>query len=130
MTWINYAEKLGRPADFEVSYRILTAEEGGRRDFLPRQGYRCDWSYDDTLDEHELYMIFPEFLDAGGVPIEADTPASSSGKALMWVVVPEMRDVHRKRISVGVKGYFREGKKRVGVCVVTRVIALGDKGHE
>ncbi len=52
------------PADFEVSYRFLSSEEGGRPSGLPMQGYRCDWSYLIEDDEESVvYMIWPEFED-------------------------------------------------------------------
>jgi hypothetical protein len=112
--------------DFEVRYRFYNAEEGGRANGQPLQGFRCDWRYEeDDIGGTELYMIWPEFLDKQGSPLPAGTPVPASGMAEMTILSPEMRThVHRRRIKVRVRGYLMEGSRRVAEAVVTRLLAV------
>jgi hypothetical protein len=45
-----------------------------------------------------------------------------TGIADMFIVAPDRVSIHRKRISLGTKGFFVEGPRRVAEC---EVIALG-----
>ena len=118
-------ERTGRPPDFEVRYRFLTAEEGGRRTGPPLQGYRSDWSYEGDDVAEGIYMIWPEFLAEDGSLFPENVPVSVTGHASMWIVSHDMRTrVHRLRIHEGIKGYFMEGGLKVAEAIVTRVIAL------
>jgi hypothetical protein len=110
--------------DFEISYRFLSLAEGGRQSRTPCQRYRCDWSYEgDNIAETGIYMIWPEFLAAGGSIFPNDVPVPTSGIASMWILSSEMRlQVHCKRIKLGVKGYnLIEGGKalRARLCSPT-----------
>ncbi|MGA0557009.1 hypothetical protein ACO2Q8_10185 [Larkinella sp. VNQ87] len=118
-----YEERAGHPPDFEVTYRLFTADEGGRR--TPAfQGIRWDFLYEDF--SKEAFMIWPEFLDKNGVLFaEEFEPIEPYGRALMWIVNPALRrTVHQHRIKVGTRGYFMEGLTKVGVCEVTRILGL------
>lgn len=121
----SYSERLKHPADFRVKYRFYSEEEGGRRS-TPFQGYRSDFWY--PYENHvpnSQYMIWPEFEDeAGKVINENDKSVSSNGTARMWIVMPKMREYHRDKIIVGIKGYFMEGPKRVADCEVIEIIGL------
>lgn len=123
-------EKIRRhPPDFEVTYRFLTAAEGGRQTGPPGQHYRCDWAYDgDDIQKDGIFMIHPEFLTPEGdifPEFEIAGKVSNSGRATMWILVPEMRrTVHQRRLSVGTRGYFMEGSRKVAEAAVTRIIAL------
>jgi hypothetical protein len=88
------------PPDFEVRYRFLSPEEGGRRTGLPLQGYKCDWAYgNDNIEKTGIWMIWPEFKDADGNIIPYGEHALAQGNASMYILSPRMRkDVHRKRI--------------------------------
>ena len=123
---MNYEDRSGHPPDFEVSYSFYSEAEGGRRTGPPMQHYRCDWAYDgDDVSETGIYMIWPEFLFPNGEVVPEGETLDASGKATMWIAVPKMRaEVHRERISIGVRGFFMEGSKRVAKAVVTRVIGL------
>lgn len=116
----------GRPPDFAVRYRFFTAEEGGRS-VAPRQHIRWDFLYHgDDPQRDGIYMIWPEFLDLMGDPL-SDGPVPYEGTAHMFILDPDMREqIHRSRISLGVRGYFVEGAKRVAECEVIEVIGLSE----
>jgi hypothetical protein len=115
----------GRQPDFEVRYRFLTSEEGGRCTGPPFQHYRSDWSYDGDDPSKGIYMIYPKFLAEDGSVFPEGVPVPVSGIATMWILSHDMRlQVHRERILEGVRGYFMEGARRVAEATVTRVIGL------
>ena len=119
-----YENKLGHPADFRVKYRFYGTEEGGRK-VLPFQGLRSDFWYES--DDHEMsgvFMIWPEFEDAeGNVVLKNNEPVLPTGTARMWIVNKQLRPYHQKRIKVGTKGYFIEGK-RTADCEVIEILRL------
>lgn len=118
----SYEKKLGHSADFKVTYRFYSKEEGGRV-HLPFQGYRSDFWYDNE-DHKGVFMIFPEFEDIeGNVILENNVCVPQSGTARMWIVVPERRLYHREKIKIGLVGYFMEGSK-VGECKVIEILGL------
>lgn len=114
------------PPDFEVRYRFLSPEEGGRRIGLPLQGYKCDWSYiDDNIEKIGIWMIHPEFKDADSNIIPYGENALAQGTASMYILNPKMRrEVHRKRIHLGTKGFFMEGRRKVAEATVVKIIGL------
>lgn len=115
-----YAQRTGRPADFLVRYRFLSAAEGGRST-PPRQHVRWDFLYagDDPLVDG-VHMIWPEFVDAAGhVLPEGEVPAE--GVAQMFVVNRERTAFHHPRIRVGAGGFFMEGARKVAECEVTAI---------
>lgn len=120
-----YHEILGHPHDFEVEYRILTEEEGGRKT-LPRQGIRWDFVYpNDEFQKYGAFMIWPEYLDENGeVILSTDISVPKSGKARMWIINPERREFHRTRIKEGLVGHSVEGPRKVAECVVTKIVGL------
>jgi hypothetical protein len=71
-------------------------------------------------------MIWPELLDEdGSVLLNKNIEPPKSGKATMWIGVPEMREkIHRNRIKVGTKGYWVIGSKRLAKVKVTKIIGL------
>jgi hypothetical protein len=118
------------PPDFEVSYRFLTAEEGGRQNSLPLQGYRCPWAYEDDNVEGLALMweILPEFEDAEGRIIPHLAPITATGTAKMYILDPKMRqEIHRERIHIGTKGFFMEGTKKVAEATVTNILNLNQE---
>jgi hypothetical protein len=122
----SYASSGGDP-DFEVRYRFLTPAEGGRRS-PPRQHLRWDFLYEgDDPQRDGIFMIWPEFIDDEGNPRpEGEVP--SEGLAHMFILNPEMRPEHQRRISIGTRGFMVEGTKKVAECEVTRVLGLGEHG--
>lgn len=52
--------------DFEVQYRFLSAEEGGRKTGPPMQGYRSDWRYAEAtteeLESQQIWVVWPVFI--------------------------------------------------------------------
>ena len=122
---------LERLWDFEVQYRFYRHEEGGRPNGPPREGWRCDWVYaGDDISKTGMYMIWPVFVNADGETLPTGTLVSDTGTARMWILSHEMRvNVHRNRISVGVKGYFIEGGQKVAEAIVTRVLGLHTNGN-
>ncbi len=112
--------------DFEVAYRFLSYEEGGRKSGPPHQPYRSDWSYEgDDPQGNGIYMIWPIFLDDEGQIVEPNRTVPNEGTAQMFIVNDELRQAfHAKRLDTGVRGYFMEGSKRVAEAVVTKLLAL------
>ncbi len=124
--WIPYEQKRGYRHDFRVSYRFFSANEGGRQT-LPLQGYRCDFSYaGDDISQSGIYAIHPEFEEQdGSVLKDAAIGVPAEGTARMWVLFPAMRrEVHARRITVGTKGFFMEGPRRVAAVEVIEVNGL------
>jgi len=115
-----YAKMLNHNADFRVKYKFRSKEAGGRTN-LPFQGLRCDFSY---ADEDKIYMICPEFEDENGnIIIENDRPVPEEGTALMWVVFPERRAIHKNKIKIGTTCFFWECKI-IADCEVIEVLDL------
>jgi hypothetical protein len=123
---MTYADRTGRPQDFDVKYRFFAQEEGGRASGSPGQGYRCDWLYDgDNVRKTGIYMIWPEFEqeDGGIIPLGEHVPME--GTARIWIVNNELRNsIHRKRLKEGVRGFFMEGGQKVAEVCVTKIIGL------
>lgn len=113
--------------DFRVRYRFFTESEGGRKS-LPKQGYRCDFSYDEESSPLGIYIIWPEFLDSGERVLEdVYVPVQERGYANMYIVNPRLRkEVHHERIRVGTKGYFMEGNRKVAVLEVTSLLSISE----
>jgi hypothetical protein len=118
-----YELVLKHKADFRVRYRFRTEDEGGRKT-LPFQGLRCDFSYSGESGDVQ-YIVWPEFEDANGnVILENDHPVPNEGTALMWVIIPERRIIHKEKIKAGTKGFFREGPTYIADCDVIEIIDL------
>jgi hypothetical protein len=68
-------------------------------------------------------MIHPEFLELSGaaLPIE---PLPMLGQANMFILNSELRSFHRRYLRPGVRGYFVEGPRRVGVCEAVELIGI------
>lgn len=113
-------------ADFEAVVRIYSAAEGGRRTPV-FAGIRWDFAYAEGQPPDTLYMIWPDFLAAGGqsLPTDQPLPVGVELSARMTVVTDEMRaEVHRGRIAPGVRFFCHEGGRRVAEGVVARVTGL------
>ena len=123
-----YSERSAREPSFEVSYRFLSEAEGGRKS-APHQYTRWDFAYEaDGPLVHQAFMIWPEFIaPSGKVLPEGEIPLS--GRALMFILDDELWPFHRERISIGVRGFFVEGAKKVAECTVTEVLGLSHR-HE
>lgn len=119
-----------REPDFEAEIAILTEEQGGRK--MPPFNYiRWDFGYaeDNPLEpkrnlDAQIYMIWPNFLDDDGTPIEKGIPLIGTYNARMHILVREMMDYHRKRILVGLKFNCHEGARIVARGVVTKLRAI------
>ena len=116
-----YTEAFGREPDFRVTYRLFTAEEGGRKTSAC-QHIRWDFRYADEAVSTGTWMVWPEFLDPDG-QVVPNGPFSPVGQANMFICNPERRDFHHPHIRPGVRGFFLEGRP-VGVCEVTEVLGL------
>ena len=121
----SYTEATGLLPDFQVSYRLFSAEEGGRK--TPHfQGIRWDFSYEDeTVGKlRQVFLIWPEFVSDSGEMLPEDEPMPKQGLADMFIVNPAFRTFHSQHIKVGVRGYFREGPHKIGLCEVIKILAL------
>lgn len=129
MTWKRYADRGKRQQhDFEVKYRFLTREEGGRKTGPPYQGYRSDFLYDgDDALKDGIWMIWPEFEDSQReVILDENKQVLPEGTARMWILNDELRSQHRARIKIGSRGYFVEGPQKVAVCEITAIVGLAE----
>ena len=120
----SYTEAKRLAPDFRVSYRLFSAEEGGRK--TPHfQGILWDFSYDEEQigKPNQVFMIWPEFISDSGQMLPGGEPMPKQGLADMFIVNPAFRAFHCQHIKVGVKGYFHEGK-RIGACEVVEILAL------
>ncbi|GAB3724273.1 hypothetical protein GCM10027594_05450 [Hymenobacter agri] len=120
----SYTEATGLAPDFRVSYRLFSADEGGRK-MPPMQHIRWDFSY---ADEHiskpsQVFIIWPEFVSDSGQVLPEGEPMPKQGLADMFIVNPAFRAFHSQHIRVGVQGYFHEGR-RIGTCEVVEILAL------
>ena len=120
-----YEDKQNRQPDFVVEYEIDLCDE--MKNAKPHQGMRTDFLYEgDDPQLDGVYMIWPELLDENGQVIEDKTPGSAphKGRANMWILSEEMREFHRKRIKVGMKGYWVRGSFKVANVTVIELGAL------
>ena len=113
------------PEDFEAEITILSAEEGGRRT-PPFNGIRWDFLYaGDRVEDGDLHMIWPEFLDEVGDALATDLPLKGTYRARMYILLNEGRQrVHRQRISEGTAFFCMEGPRKVARGTVTKVTGL------
>lgn len=125
MTHIPYEQKLNHKADFRISYLFYAENEGGRKR-IPSQGYRSDFWYEHPANSNvnQIFMIWPEFENTNKEVILDNLSVSESGTALMWIINAKMRPYHLDKITIGVKGYFMEGARRVGECKVIEILGL------
>jgi hypothetical protein len=122
---VPYKDRTGSKADFEVEYVLDIDPELGS--IILSQGMRCDFLYDgDNPKVDGVHMIWPELLDENGsVILDKSISLDNSGKATMWIGLPETRaHTHRKRIKVGAKGSWVVGSKRIAKVTVTKIIGL------
>ena len=119
----SYSARSGRKPSFEVSYRFLRADEGGRK-ASPHQHTRWDFLYEgDDPSTDGIWMIWPEFLSAEGTVLsEGEVPRT--GRAMMYIVNLDNESYHRERVSIGTKGSFVEGAKPVASCEVIAIHGL------
>jgi hypothetical protein len=123
MPWKPYSERTDRSHDFEVAYRFLPPDEGGRKTGAPFQGYRCDFAYQgDQIATTGVYAIWPEFQDPEGNLLPDGVSVPMEGTARMWILSDQLKGIHRNRLRPGVRGYFTEGSRRVGEVLVTRIV--------
>jgi hypothetical protein len=120
-----YEQKFKLKADFRVRYRFYKPEEGGRQ-MLPYQGIRSDFWYEHPDNvENKIYIIWPEFEnEKGEIILEDNKPVPESGTARMMIMVPQGRKIHKERIKIGTKGYFKEGSHSTGECQVIEILDL------
>lgn len=104
-----------------MRYRFLSREEGGRSKGPPTQGYRPDWRYDGDGPNGGIWAIYPVFEDDAGNDLPHDVQASVEGNARMNILNPAFRDVHRKRIAIGVRAHMLEGPIAVAEAVVIEI---------
>jgi len=116
--------------DFEARSTILTVEGGGRSD-PPHNYIRWDFGYaeDNLLEPRSnlsanIHMIYPVFLDESDTPIRKDVPLSGTYQVNMHILVKEMVEYHRGRLSVGTKFNCHEGSRVVARGTVTRLRAV------
>lgn len=113
--------------DFRVKYRFFTPAEGGRMN-PALQGYRSDWIYAEDYEQDGsgamLCMIHPWAVDEYGLEYSHHEFMPSEGFADMRILFDQMRPVHRRKIKVGVKGYFVEGSRRVAEAEVIDILYL------
>ena len=122
----SYAEHFERLPDFRVRYRWL-GQVGQRRPQKLFQYIRSDFCYAEFAESQQFdnyFMIHPEFESETGKPLAEDDDVPSTGTAGMWIIVEKMRDFHRERIKVGVKGLMMGGSDRLAEVEVIEILSL------
>ena len=118
-----YTELFGHDCDFKVRYEFYSESEGGRKN-LPHQGIRSDfWYKNENHDTNTDYMIYPEFQNTNDEIIDSGE-VLRKGVAKMWILNPEWRKYHQKRIEIGTIGYFKEGSRKTAKCQVIEILGL------
>jgi len=64
-------------------------------------------------DLDHLYIIWPEFEGC-----EKGEKVLPEGTAKMIIIMEPMIEYHKKRMTIGTKGFFMEGSKKVGECEI------------
>jgi hypothetical protein len=124
----SYSEHFGRLPDFRVRYKWL-GQVGQRRPQKLFQHIRSDFSYAEFNESQQFdnhFMIHPEFESESGEPLSNDDNVPSTGTAGMWILVENMRDFHRERIKVSVKGFMMAGSDRLAEVEVIEVVSLSN----
>jgi hypothetical protein len=86
---------------------------------------RSDFLYDgDDLHTDGLHIIWPEFEDHDGTPLDEGAEIPLVGYASMWILFEERRAYHRSRLACGVRGYFMRGPHRLADVEVVELLAL------
>jgi len=88
---------------------------------------RSDFTYsefDVQAGVDNYFMLHPEFEQEDGAILPEDKTVPYEGSAGMWIVINEMRDFHRKRIEIGVKGFMMDGPYRIAEVEVIEVVSL------
>ena len=105
--------------DFEAEITILTVDQGGRTS-PPYNYIRWDFGYaEENAFEPErnlsanLFMIYPNFLDEFGAPIPKGIPLSGLYRVHMHILIREMVDYHRGRLTEGIQFNCHAGSKIV-----------------
>jgi len=129
-TLVSMIEFYSTEPDFEAEIAIPTVQQSGRT-HPPQNFIRWDFGYaeDNPLEPYRnlsatIYMIYPNFLDEHGTPIPIGIPLSGTYKVRMHIVVKEVKEYHRSRLSVGVKFNCHEGSRIVARGVVTKLRAI------
>ena len=89
----------------------------------PHQHIKWNFRYDDKSIHTGTFMIWPEFLGLDGKLLPAGE-VPPLGQADMFFFGPGPQELHRQHIRPGVRGYFVEGSRRMGVCEVVEVLGL------
>src|SRR5882672_7679658 len=109
--------------DFEAEVRFLTVAEGGRLG-PPIQGmYRPDISYDGD-PAGQVFMVWPWFFGENGEDLPEGTTIPPATRARFYIASDNARPVLRRRTREGLQFYLNEGRKRVAVCRVTKILSL------
>ena len=120
--------------NFEAEIEIFPLGDTTRSTH-PFNGIRWDLRYAEDDDrpgdeKFQIYMVWPEFLDDDGNSIPHGVPLIGTYRALMHIVVEEMIDVHRQRVTVGTEFFCTEGRRKVAKGVVTSLSPMNDAGKD
>lgn len=118
MQHILYKDQLKREKpDFVIKYRIINQKRLIR---LPGQGIRTDFMY--AEEPNQAYIIYPEFRDEkGSIILDTSESILVEGIADMWVIMPEMIDLHKSKLELGKKGYLVEGTIKMAECEIISI---------
>lgn len=116
----------GQSPDFEVEYEIEVDPE--LSDITIAQGVRCDFLFDGEDPKVDgVYMIWPEFLDDNGsVIINKKLLPEKKGHATMWIGDVKTKRKIRDRLTLGSKGYWVVGSKKIAKVTVSKILGLFD----
>ena len=69
-------------------------------------------------------MVWPDFFDDAGSSLHQGLPLEGTLRARMYVVEPEMKELHRCRIRTGTNFFCVEGPRKVARGTVTKLTGL------
>jgi translation elongation factor EF-Tu-like GTPase len=98
--------------EIEAEVRYLTTEEGGRRTGV-YSGYRGQFFYEG--DDYDGFQYFPDLPNGAMVELGRSVRTLIRFRQEMW------KDVHSKKIIVGMPFQIREGPRTVGRGIVMKV---------
>jgi hypothetical protein len=123
--YLSYEKRFNRKCDFVVEYKFIANQS----DYQVKlsQGMRSDFSYAEDDEEMPVYMIWPEFEnDSGEIIEDKEAVILNHGRARMWVMLDEQRQMHKERLTLGQEGYLVAGSHKIAKVKVIDLVSLKD----
>lgn len=109
---------------FDAEISLYSSEKAGRK-HPAVNGIMWNLTYAKDLEDNGAKAlqsyVWPEFLDNEGKTIPKTVPLCGILTERMHIIVPEMIDVHMKRLNIGTKFFCMEGPRPQGEGTVTAI---------